>query len=106
MLTKLKFYLIGLKRRDVVSQLIIADLIFFDLIAASDDELQGGALVPFPSTALDTDLDTRLVANLNNTGDLQTGFNIQTLTLGSGTGAAASAVSIFGKATADTETKA
>lgn len=83
-----------------MSQLIIADLIFFDLIVVDDNKLQGGALVPFPSTALATDLDTRLLANFTNTGDLQNGFNIQTLTLGSATGAAASAASVFGKATA------
>lgn len=89
-----------------MSQLVITDLIIFDLIVVNDGQVQGGALVPFPSTALDTDLDTRLITNYSNTGDLQNGFNVQTLTLGSATGAAASAVSIFGKAAADAHAQA
>lgn len=86
-----------------MSQLAIADLTFLELFTKNEYEVQGGALVPFPSTALATDLDTKLLASYRNTGDLENGFNIQTLTLGSATGAAASAVSIFGKATASAD---
>lgn len=85
-----------------MSKLTITDLVFFDAVVSSGNEVQGGALVPFPSTDLSTDLDTKLLTGYTNTGDLQNGFNIQTITLGSATGAAASAVSIFGKATAGT----
>ena len=86
-----------------MSRLAITNLSFFDLLAPNESKLKGGALVPFPSTALATDLDTKLLAGYRNTGDLENGFNIQTLTLGSGAGAAASAVSIFGQATADAD---
>lgn len=83
-----------------MSQLVIANLNFFELFAAKENNVQGGSLVPFPSTALDTDLETKLLTGYTNTGDLENGFDIQTLTLGSAAGAAASAVSIFGEATA------
>jgi hypothetical protein len=87
-----------------VSRLAITNLSFFDLLDADKSKLKGsGALVSFPSTALDTDLDSMLLTGYTNTGDLENGFNIQTLTLGSGAGAAASAVSIFGQATADAD---
>ncbi len=86
-----------------MSRLTITNLSFFDVLIPNESKVEGGALVPFPSTALDTDLDTKLLTNFSNTGNLENGFNIQTLTLGSGAGAAASAVSIFGQATADAE---
>ena len=83
-----------------MSRLVIADLTFFESFTKNEYKVQGGALVPFPSTALATDLDTKLLTGYTNTGDLENGFKIQTLTIGSGAGAAASAVSIFGQATA------
>lgn len=86
-----------------MSRLVITNLSFFDVLVPSESKIKGGALVPFPSTALDTDLGTKLLTNFSNTGDLANGFNIQTSTIGSGAGAAASAVSIFGQATADAE---
>ncbi len=86
-----------------MSRLAITNLSFFNVLVTNESKVKGGALVPFPSTALDTDLDTKLLTNYSNTGNLENGFNIQTLTLGSGAGAAASAVSIFGQATADAD---
>ena len=83
-----------------MSRLAIKNLSFFDVLVPSESKIRGAALVPFPSTALATDLDTKLLAGYSNTGDLENEFNIQTLTIGSGAGAAASAVSLFGEATA------
>jgi hypothetical protein len=79
-----------------MSQLVIRDLNFLES-ALSSNPVKGGAIVPKISTALRTDIDTRLVAEQRISGDLENGFRIDIVAVGSAAAAAAAAVSIGGR---------
>ncbi|WP_421654896.1 hypothetical protein [Leptothermofonsia sp. ETS-13] len=78
-----------------MGQLVINDLNFFES-AIFRDQVKGGAIAPRISTALQTDIDTRLVAQQRISGDLENGFRIDIVAVGSAAAAAAAAASVGG----------
>jgi len=83
-----------------MSQLLISDLNFLDSEVSDKSNVNGGSLTPFPSTDIATAVDNQFATGLSIGGDLENGFNISTFSLGSATGAAASAASVFGEGSA------
>jgi len=83
-----------------MSQLLISDLNFLDSEFSDNSNVNGGMLTPIPSTDTATAVDNQFVTGLSISGDLENGFNISTLSVGSATGAAASAASVFGEGSA------
>lgn len=82
-----------------MSQLLISDLNFLDSEPKDKSNVNGG-LTPFPSTDIATAVDNQFATGLSIQGTLKNGFNISTLSVGSATGAAASAASVFGEGSA------
>lgn len=85
-----------------MSQLLISDLNFLDSEPKDKSKVngKGGGLTPFPSTDIATAVDNQFATGLSIQGTLENGFNISTLSVGSATGAAASAASVFGEGSA------
>jgi len=83
-----------------MSQLLISDLNFLDSEFSDNINVNGGMLTPFPSTDIATAVDNKFATGLSIKGTLEKGFHISTVSVGSATGAAASAASVFGEGSA------
>lgn len=94
-----------------MSQFAIDDLSFFETAISDERDIKGSGidtpnLTPKISIALSTDADTKSLAGYSVTGNALDGFSVNLLTLGSAAAAGAAALSIGGKATTFTFTKA
>lgn len=81
-----------------MSQLKVEDLNFCQPEARQEADIVGGRITPGVSTAADTALDTRLERSAVVDGNLQNGFSLNRFARGSAASAAASAVSLGGRA--------
>lgn len=93
-----------------MSQLTITDLNFVEVVLPEKSDIKGGVLdsniVPDVSTATSTAVDTRTLATQDISGNLESGFDFNILTLGSAAAAVGVGLSIGGRAIAFTRAKA
>lgn len=86
-----------------MSQLIIADLNFFENASLEQDVLKGGEnIVPngIISTDLDTALDVKNITGLSVSGNIVDGFKINLLAARGAAASAAAAAALLGQAKA------